>query len=99
VFLFARPGRPVEVVYCHVERRWHQEYRQWRHHLLDVGVLRQRKCSVMGWSAWRCNDTFWLSDTVSKHLTFPAMDTIQGNTFSPPMQDSTSSFDALHAAR
>jgi hypothetical protein len=32
-------------------------------------------------------------------LTFPAMDTIQGNTFSPPMQDSTSSFDALHAAR
>ena len=47
----------------------------------------------MGWSAWRC------SDTVSKHLTFPAVDTIQGSTFSPPTRDSTSSLDALRAAR
>jgi hypothetical protein len=72
----ARPGRPVEVVCRHVERRRQQEHRQRRHHLLDVGVLRQRKCSVMGWSAWRCSDSFWLSDTVSKHLTFLAVDTI-----------------------
>ncbi|KAF7054406.1 hypothetical protein CFC21_062081 [Triticum aestivum] len=24
-----------------------------------------RKCSVMGRSAWRCSESFWLSDTVS----------------------------------
>jgi len=46
----------------------------------------------MGWSA---SDSFWLSDTVSKHLTFPAVDTTQGSTFSPPTLDSTSSLDTL----
>jgi hypothetical protein len=53
---------------------------------------------VIGTLAWRCNESFWLSDTVSKHLSAPVGETIQGSTFWLDTREITNSFDALIAS-
>lgn len=57
-------------------------------------LLSQRKtCTRIGTLAWRCNDSFWLRDTVSKHRIAPVEDTIHGRTFWFDIRDTTSSRD------
>jgi hypothetical protein len=52
----------------------------------------------IGTLAWRCKESFWLSDTVSKHLTAPVDETIQGRTFWFDNLETTSSLDELVAS-
>jgi hypothetical protein len=52
----------------------------------------------IGTLAWRCKESFWLSETVSKHRTAPVDETIQGRTFSFDTLETTSNLDALFAS-
>lgn len=54
--------------------------------------------SKMGFSACRCSESFWLRETVSKHLMAPDVDTIHGRTFSSPTLEITSRFEASEAS-
>lgn len=57
-------------------------------------LLSQRKtCTRIGTLAWRCNDSFWLSETVSKHRIAPVEDTIHGSTLWFDIRDTTSRRD------
>lgn len=59
----------------------------------------QRKtCMRMGTFAWRCNESFWLRETVSKHRTAPVGETIHGRTFWLEILDTTKSLHSLVAS-
>ncbi|BAT04949.1 Os08g0333233 [Oryza sativa Japonica Group] len=58
-----------------------------------------RKWRVTGRSAWRCSDSRWLSETVSKQRMSPAVEVAQGSTLSSPTRETTRSFDARRARR
>jgi hypothetical protein len=52
----------------------------------------------MGTLACRCNESFWLNETVSKHRIAPVEETIHGRTFWLPTLEITSSLDAFEAS-
>lgn len=55
-------------------------------------------CKRIGTLACRCNESFWLRETVSKHLTAPVEETIHGRTFWFDTLETTSSLEALTAS-
>lgn len=73
--------------------------------ILEVAPLEEandrshrKKWRVIGTLAWRCNESFWLREMVSKHLTAPVVETIQGRTFWLDTLEITNRLDALAAS-
>lgn len=58
----------------------------------------EKMCMCIGTLAWRCKESFWLRDTVSKHRIAPLGETMEGRTFWLDTLETIRSLPALFAS-